>query len=184
VDVFFHQFKNITRCKPSMYNHHAVLIPVECYGGGLSILNELVSQQGTPWWRKTEEVNGYDCSDKQPKSTKQKKEMNKGECKEYNKALTYHYLKERDNGAEVTEQMGIRLETALTKDDDSSVMSAVSSNDHNNDTTEKISSLCIVTTSKVGRTWKQRPVIIFIFLHPRIGQKNLEVTCSLTGVKE
>jgi len=184
VDVFFHQFKNMTRCKPSMYNHYAALIPVECHGGGLSIFNELVSQQGTPWWRKTEEVNGYDCSDKQPKPTKQKKEMNKGERKEYNKALTYHYLKEQDNGAEVAEQMAIRLETALTKDDDSSVMSAVSSNDHNNDTTEKIASLRTVTTSKVGRTWKQRAVIIFIFLHPRIGQKNLEVTCSLTGVKE
>jgi hypothetical protein len=79
--------------------------------------------------------------------------MKKGEHKEYNKALTYHYLIEQDNGAEVAEQMGIRLETALTKDDNSFVMSAVSSNDHNNDTTEKIESLCTVTTSKVGRTY-------------------------------
>ncbi len=44
VDLFFHQYKSITRYKPSMYNHYAGLIPVEYHGGGLSILNELVSE--------------------------------------------------------------------------------------------------------------------------------------------
>jgi hypothetical protein len=47
-----------------MYNHYATLIPVESNGGELSILTELVNQQGIPWWKKTEEMHGYDCSAK------------------------------------------------------------------------------------------------------------------------
>jgi hypothetical protein len=181
---FFHQYRSMTQFKPSMYNHYAVLIPVESNGGGLLILNELVNQQGIPWWKKTEEMHGYDCSAKQPKPYKQKKELNKDEWKQYNKALTYHHLKEQENGAEVAEEMGKRLETAVKKDDDSSDLSLVSSNESNDGTGERIASLRTLSTTKVGRTWKQCAVIVFIFLHPRIGQRNLELTCSLTGVKE
>ena len=103
---FFHQYRSMTQCKPSMYNHYAGLIPVESNGGGLLILNELVNQQGIPWWKKTDEMHGYDCSAKQPKPYKQKKELNKDEWKQYNKALTYHCLKERENGTEVAKEMG------------------------------------------------------------------------------
>jgi len=142
----------MTQFKPSMYNHYAVLIPVESNGGGLLILNELVNQQGIPWWKKTEEMHGYDCSAKQPKPYKQKKELNKDEWKQYNKALTYHHLKEQENGAEVAEEMGKRLETAVKKDDDSSDLSLVSSNESNDGTGERIASLRTLSTTKVGRT--------------------------------
>jgi hypothetical protein len=54
----------------------------------------------------TEEMHGYDCSAKQPMPYKQKKELNKDEQKQYNKALTYHCLKERENGTEVAKEMG------------------------------------------------------------------------------
>jgi hypothetical protein len=40
-----------------MYNHYALLIPVESYGGDWSILNDLVNSEGLPWWKKTEEIN-------------------------------------------------------------------------------------------------------------------------------
>jgi hypothetical protein len=132
-----------------MYNHYAELIPVECNGGEFSILNELVSKQGIPWWKKTEKMHGYDCSVKQPKPFKQKKELNKDERKQYNKVLTCHYLKEQDNGAEMAEEMGKRLEIAVKKDDNSADLSLVSGNDSNDGTREKIASLCTLSTTKV-----------------------------------
>jgi hypothetical protein len=46
-DIFFHQYKNMTQCKPSMNNNYAALIPVQSPSGEL-ILNDLVNQQGTP----------------------------------------------------------------------------------------------------------------------------------------
>ncbi len=82
-----------------MYNHYAALIPIESVtdSSGLSILNDLVNIEKVPWWKKTEEANGYDFSGKQPKPKKQKKEMNREDRKKYNTALTYHYLREQDN---------------------------------------------------------------------------------------
>jgi hypothetical protein len=62
-----------------MYNHFAALLPVTSDAGELLTLNELVNVEGKPWWTKTEEMNGYDCSAKQPKPQKQKKQMNKEE---------------------------------------------------------------------------------------------------------
>jgi hypothetical protein len=98
---------NRTRCKPSMYNHYAALIPVEPENdsSGLSILNDVVNIERVPWWKKAEEANGYDFSGKQPKPKKQKKEMNKEDRKKYNSALTYHYLREQDNGEELAADM-------------------------------------------------------------------------------
>jgi hypothetical protein len=53
VNVFFHQYKSMTQCKLSMYNHYASLLPVPSNDGSLSILNDMVENMG--------EVNGYDC---------------------------------------------------------------------------------------------------------------------------
>jgi hypothetical protein len=63
-----------------MYNHYASLVPLSSSGDSLELLNEAVNIPGTPWWKKTEEMKGYDCS-QQPKSSKQKKNMNKDERK-------------------------------------------------------------------------------------------------------
>jgi hypothetical protein len=108
-------------------------------------------------------MNGYDCSAKQPKPSKQKKEMNKDEQKQYNMALTYHYLKEQANCDEMAEEMRKRLETAVKKDDDLADMLAVSGNDFNYDTAEKITSTCTLSATNIRCTWKQHAVIIFIF---------------------
>jgi hypothetical protein len=110
--------------------------------------------------------------------------MNKDEPKQYNMALTYHYLTDQANGDEMADEMGKRLETAYKKDDDLADMLVVSGNDFNYDTGEKMTSTRTLSAINIGRTWKQCAVIIFIFLHPRIGKQNLLFTCSLTEVKE
>jgi hypothetical protein len=55
VDVFFHQYRNMGRCKPSMYNRFASLIRipsnVDC---SYAKINEMVNAIGTPWLKKTE----------------------------------------------------------------------------------------------------------------------------------
>jgi hypothetical protein len=155
IDVFFHEYMNRARCKPSMYNHYAALIPIESVtnSSGLSILNDLVNNEKVPWWKKTEEANGYDFSGKQPKPKKQKKEMNKEDRKKYNTALTYHYLREQDNGEELACAPGVSV-TNVT--------------DIFN---EKMPSTRALSAKYVGRTWKQRALLSLFF-------------CTLEWVKE
>jgi hypothetical protein len=109
--------------------------------------------------------------------------MNKEEQKQYNVALTYHYLKEQDPADEVAMEMDKRLENVVDKDDVAQD-SVVSDDDSCSATSEKMSSTRTLSRKYVGCTWKQRAVIIFIFLHPEIGRRSHEVTCFLTGVKE
>jgi uncharacterized protein YuzB (UPF0349 family) len=61
VDVYFHQYCCMTRCKPSMYNRFTALIPIGNLIGDDPVLNVLMNQVGIPWWKKTDEINGYDC---------------------------------------------------------------------------------------------------------------------------
>jgi hypothetical protein len=61
LDVYFHQYCCMTRCKPSMYNHFTALIPIGNLIGDDPVLNVLMNQVGIPWWKKTDEINGYDC---------------------------------------------------------------------------------------------------------------------------
>ena len=108
--------------------------------------------------------------------------MNKGECREYNKVLTYHYLKEQDNGAEVKEQMEKRHETALTK------MTIHRS------CLQWVIVMLTTTLEKKLHHFAQSLLklnvlgsnvqFLFLFIYPKISQKNLEVACSLAGVKE
>jgi hypothetical protein len=109
--------------------------------------------------------------------------MNKEEQKQYNVALTYHYLKEQDPADEVAMEMDKRLENVVDKDDVAQD-SVVSDDDSCSATSEKMSSTRTLSRKYVGCTWKQRAVIIFIFLHPEIGRRSHEVTCFLTGVKD
>jgi hypothetical protein len=172
----------MTQCKPYMNNHYAALIPGQSPSGQL-VLNDLVNQQGMPWWKKAEEMNGYGCAAKQPKPQKQEKEMNKEEQKQYNVALTYHYLKEQDSADEVAMEMDKWLENAIEKDDVAKY-SVVSDGNSYSATSGKRASAPTLSRKYVGCTWKQRAVIIFIFLHPEIGRRSHEITCLLTGVKE
>jgi hypothetical protein len=52
INIFFHQYKNMLRCKPSMYNHYAALLRLESLDGELSILNVMLNQEGMPWGKK------------------------------------------------------------------------------------------------------------------------------------
>ena len=111
-----------------MYNHFASLIPIPSNDSSLSKLNDIVNSVGTPWWKKMEEVHGYDCSVKQPKSSIAKKNMNKEERKQLNKALTYHYLKEQADGDDIAEEMEMRLGRAVDKGSDPVCSNGVSEN--------------------------------------------------------
>jgi hypothetical protein len=44
--------------------------------------------------------------------------MNKEDRKKYNTALTYHYLREQDNGEELAADLEKKLEKALDKETD------------------------------------------------------------------
>jgi hypothetical protein len=183
VDVFFHQYRNMGRCKPSMYNHFASLIPIPSNDSSLSKLNDIVNSVGTPWWKKMEEVHGYDCSVKQPKSSIAKKNMNKDERKQLNKALTYHYLKEQADGDDIAEEMEMRLGRAVDKGSDPVCSNGVSEN-LNPETVKTVTACRSLCAKYKSRTWLQRSNIIFLFLHPQVGNRNIRTTADLTGVKE
>jgi hypothetical protein len=108
--------------------------------------------------------------------------MNKEERKTYNKALTYHYLKQQDNGDEVVEEMDRRLGKAIKKDDDSGDVRVIEEDSINEP--EKMRANRTLTAKYDNRTWMQRANIIFLFLHPQIGKRNTHTTAELTGVME
>jgi len=168
VDVFFHQYGNMARCKPSMYNHFASMIVISPEGtAGFASLNEVVNETGLPWWRKTEEVNGYDCSKKQLKPRLQKKSMSKEERKQYNQPLTYHYLKQQDCVDEVAELLEERLKKASSDMDDLNDVGIVE-NEPEEKPSESVAVVRSYSSKHEHRTWLQRANIIFLFLHTRI----------------
>lgn len=183
VDVYFHQYGAMYRCKPSMYNHFAALLPnANTTKGELPCLNELANQEGQPWWKKTEEVSRYDISNKQPKPRYQKKNMTKDERKDYNKALTYHYLKCQESGDEVAQMMEKRLEKSFGDMDDTKDIKFNSASADLPILAEKVASVASYSSKQEHRTWLQRSHIIFLHLHPRIGRKCIATTSDLTGV--
>jgi hypothetical protein len=109
--------------------------------------------------------------------------MNKEERRKYNTALTYHYLKEQDTADEAAQEIANRLDKAANKDDDVAYFPPVSGDDDCMETNAKMSSTRALSRTYVGQTWKQRAIIIFIFLHPKIGNRNMDLTCLLTRVK-
>jgi hypothetical protein len=106
--VFFHKFRDMTTCKPAMYNHFATLISVRSMPiYTVKTLNCQVKAKICPWWLK-------DTSEKKGKKTK--KEMNKDERKEFNKEVTLDYLKQADQGQHVADVMTSKLEAAQLRD--------------------------------------------------------------------
>jgi hypothetical protein len=181
VDVYFHQYCCMTRCKPSMYNHFEALIPIDNLKGGKSVLNVLMNQVGIPWWKKTDEINGYNCSGSQPKSSKPKKDTTKEDPMKFSMVLTYHYLKQQNNVNELFDKMEKRLEN-VTKKDDSIDVGVVCIQEE--DKHEVMTSCYSLSRKFVDQSWMQRANIIFLFLHPWIGKQNTGITAELTGVNE
>jgi len=104
------------RCKPTMYNHLATLIPIPPMSRAVQTLNAEVELEVKPWWTKVNDVNEYDCSLKEIKPKKGKGKLSKMERKQLNEALTFHYLKNCDDGVKVNAEMGKRVEKAQQKE--------------------------------------------------------------------
>jgi len=54
----------------------------------------------------------------------------------------------------------------------------------NSKTLEKVTACCSLLTTYNKRTGLQHSNIIFLFLHPKVGNRNINTTASLTGVNE
>ena len=109
--------------------------------------------------------------------------MNKDESKHLNKALTYHYLKEQADGDDIAEEMEMRLGRAVDKGSDPVCSNGVSEN-LNPETVKTVTACRSLCAKYKSRTWLQRSNIIFLFLHPQVGNRNTRTTADLTGVKE
>jgi len=111
VNVLFHTYRDMKRCKPAMYNHFATLIRLLQFSvtDGRT-LNAEVQAEVKPWWVKV------DCSANDVKNSKGKKKLNKEERKKLHEALTYDYLKNGDQGTKVCQDMAERLEQAEKKE--------------------------------------------------------------------
>ncbi len=109
--------------------------------------------------------------------------MNKEEKKKLSKALTYHYLKEQADGDDIANEMEMRLEQAVDKGC-GPLSSKVLSENVNSKTVEKVTACRSLLSTYYNRTWLQRSNIIFLFLHPQVGNRNINTTASLTGVNE
>jgi len=194
VHVFFHCYRDMKRCKPTMYNHFATLIPIPHLSQADQTLNAEVELEVKPWWTKVDNVNGYDCSLKEVKAQKGKGKLSKIERKKLNEALTFHYLKNCDDGVKVNMEMAKRLEEAQQKE---AALAAELNIDVNNLDigVSAHSATVIVPETDMTRTrrltdfydrrsWLQRATIIFLFLHPKIGAENSADTSAFTGVKE
>jgi len=116
VHVFFHCYCDMKRLGPTMYNHFTTLIPIPHLSQADQTLNTEVELEVKPWWTKVDNVNGYDCSLKEVKAQKGKGKLSKIERKKLNEALTFHYLKNCDDGVKVNMEMAKRLEEAQQKE--------------------------------------------------------------------
>jgi hypothetical protein len=99
-----------------MYNHFATLIHIPHLSQAEQALNTEVELEVKPWWTKVNNVNGCDCSLKEVKAQKGKGKLSKNERKKLNEALTFHYLKNCDDGVKVNMEMAKRLEEAQQKE--------------------------------------------------------------------
>ena len=120
--------------------------------------------------------------------------MNKQERKQHNKNITYEYLKKANTGGQLAEKMAKKLEEAECRDAkiatelkiDVSEMDLevghCKKRETNIDT--DMSTSRTLTYKYDRRSWKQRATIVFLYLHPQIGNNNAKDTAALTGVNE
>lgn len=182
------------RCKTSMYNHFAALIPIPASASHKkNSLNHEIDVQDKPWWLKVESVNGYDTLSNKMKAKVDKNKMNKVERKKFYEALTFHYLKNSDQGTHLAAGMSEKLEKVQHKEATLAAELNINVEDLDLGVSEKRNEETIeasltnsrnVTTSYETRNWLQRATIIFLYLHPKIGAKKLADVAAITGVNE
>jgi len=96
--------------------------------------------------------------------------------------ITSHYISKMPQNLKQALALKERLEASRQKAFDAPIKSQ-----HESQYQEEVDVAVIqprsLTAKLISRTWIQRSFIIFIHLHPQMGNKDLEYTCSLTGVK-
>jgi hypothetical protein len=105
--------------------------------------------------------------------------MNKEDQKKYNQVLTYHYLKEQENGDEVAQMMNDRLAKATTDWDDSIDVGVAQVRNQENGSLEALQTTRSLSSKKEQRSWLQHANIILLFLLPWKGLKSLPITSEL-----
>jgi hypothetical protein len=182
------------RLGPTMYNHFTTLIPIPHLSQADQTLNVEVELEVKAWWTKVDNVNGYNCSLKEVKAQKGKGKLSKIERKKLNEALTFHYLKNFDDGVKVNMEMAKRLEEAQQKEAALAAELNIDVNDLDIGVSA-CSAMVIVPETDMTRSrrvtdfydqrsWLQRATIIFLFLHPKIGAETSADASAFTGVKE
>jgi len=188
VHVFFHQYKNMARCRPSMYNHFATLVPlVTSYAADKPTLNSSVDSADKPWWTQVSATTSL-------KGRGGKSQLNKDERKQHYEALTFEYLKNSDKGIRLASEMSAKLEKAKEKEEALAASLSIPVEDLDVGVTspdlmeetchERMTKDRVLTSSYERRNWLQRAKVIFIHLHPKIGGKVPADTAALTGVNE
>jgi len=191
VHVFFHQYNQMKRCKPAMYNHFATMVLVRTMAADTIVtLNREVEQFNNPWWL----TNGNTETTEDSKARKPKKQMNKDERKQYNQKITYEYLKMANRNEQLAEKMAEKIKIAENRTSEIAAQLNIDVDDMDlevrkeNCMEENISTAMTpvktLTHKYDRRSWKQRATIIFLYLHPQIGNGNAKDVASLTGVNE
>lgn len=196
VHVFFHQYNRMTECIYSRYNHFAMLLPHPFPVHDTSLINTKLLADHTeanPWWQKKQAT-----SDKpEGKPNKQgtgKKSMTKEEWKKKQTTITTSYLQRMTNNMKQASLLSEKLEQARQralaiaeehKIDVHDIDLPVSLKPGHITETKDVSVALprSLTVKNISRTWIQRSYIIFIFLHPHMGNRDIDYTCKLTGVK-
>ena len=210
VNVFFHQYKRMTDCVYSRYNHFAMLIPHPFAVDEALLINTIVSAEhegATHWWQKQQ---GDAAGDTNPKSKakvqtdthkpegkpgKRRKAMTKEEWKKKQTLITANYIERMSSNmnqaAVLKEKFELARQRALAiakehSIDVENIDLPVSLQPHHITDVSKDVSVALprsLTGKNISRTWIQRAYIIFIYLHPQMGNKDVDYTCQLTGVK-
>jgi hypothetical protein len=178
--------------------------------GGENLLNNKVSaenQEVTPWWQKERQLESEEKpkGEKKPKSEKKlkgekkpkaikKRSMTKDEWKKRQTSITQHYLSKMTQNMKQALALEARLQASRQKALDLAIERNVDvklldlpvssqQSQYQDEVDNAVVQPRSLTKKLVSRTWIQRSFIIFIYLHPQMGNKNIDYTCRLTGVK-
>lgn len=210
VQILFHQYGRINSCHYPSFNHFAMLISFPCCPENSSLLNDSVvgaSEIQVPWWNKA----NTDGASEQPmnkkeqrtnkkvqKTIKKKSGMSKVELKSRQASITSSYLHRMSTSSKKASELDKRLKEAHSRALELAQEQKISVDDLDlpvkwSKNQEPLSNASVNTAvvkprslspQQCHRSWFQRSFIIFMYLHPRIGCKDVDFTSALTGVKK
>ena len=201
VSVLFHQYKSMNQCLYNRYNHFAMLLLFPTHPSGqFKLINDPVPEadnlivpiNNRLQWK---EPKVGKKQSKKDKTVKKKSEMTKAERKQRNAEITSFYVGRMSATHKKASEMEERLKDARQKALELAEQNQVTveeldlpiryllqegANENGDISVVKPRSL---TPKNCARTWIQRSFIIFIHLHPALGNQDVDYTCRLTGVK-